>query len=298
MKKLLALILCVAMVLSLAPAAFASPISGTTGDGSAQSYPTKPGQQPKYQSVINAKKAIDDLNKDMKAMYYAIAADETVFGAAKGIFDFTDSLAKDLIKVESLELPGGGKIYQDTMQENVRKALNNMIANEVENYVNERYGSFTKKVDVVTGTTRQWVPTNPNIPWVGNWEDVPVVETRTYIKPDKYMDVFAKGLSNALSSSKAQKNIEAMIYGLAAINLQKDVNDRADDLYDDIVDWDHWDEFAAAWGGLTKPEDIYASAWMPTVDSILVPTAGGGVAVDTSSALTALTTGSFPVPNP
>ncbi len=292
------------MVLSIAPAAFANDLSGTTGNGTAQSYPTKPGQQPKYQSTINAKKAIDDLSKDMKAMYYAIAADETVFGAAKGIFDFTDSLAKELITVESFTLPGGGKIYQDTMQENVRKALNNMIANEVENYVNERYGSFTKKVPVTT-TTRGPVPVpgyEALFPVVQQEGDITVTEYKTYIKPEKYMEVFAKGLSNALSSSKAQKNIEAMIYGLAAINLQKDVNDRADDLYDDIRDWDHWDEFAGAWGALSNPDPDalqggYAGAWMPTVDSILVPTAGGGVSIDTSSAFTALTTGSFPVPN-
>jgi hypothetical protein len=300
MKKLLAMILCVVMVLSIAPAAFASPISGTTGNGTAASY--TPDLQPKYQSVVNAKKAIDDLNKDMKAMYYAIAADETVFGAAKGIFDFTDSLAKELITADSLTVinPDGSKtkIYQDTMQENVRKALNGMIANEVENYMNDRFGSFTKKVNVVTGTARQWVPVagqEGNFPLVGEWQVGPVVETKTYIKPDKYMEVFAKALTNALSSSKAQKNIEAMVYGLAAINLQKDVNDRADDLYDDIRDWDHWGEFAGGWGLLTNPDGAYSSAWMPTADSILVPTAGGGVSADSYPAFTALTTGSFPV---
>ena len=291
MKKLLAMILCVAMVLSFSATAFASPISGTTGDGSAASYAND--KVPKYQSVVNAKKAIDDLNKDMKAMYYAIAADETVFGAAKGIYDFTDSLAKSLITVDELKLPGGGKIYQDDLQSNVRKALNGLIANEVENYMNDRFGSFTKNVDVVTMTPGRWF-----FNWqTGQFEQemVATTETKTYIKPDKYMEVFAKALTNALSSSKAQKNIEAMVYGLAAINLQKDVNDRADDLYDDIRDWDHWGEFAGGWGLLTKPEDIYASAWMPTDDSILVPTAGGGVSADTYSAFTALTTGSFPV---
>ena len=54
-------------------------------------------------------------------------------------------------------------------------------------------------------------------------------------------------------------------------------------------------EFAGGWGLLTDPDGAYSSAWMPTDDSILVPTAGGGVSADTYSAFTALTTGSFPV---
>ena len=298
MKKLLALILCVVMVMSLAPAAFAG-AEGSTGDGTAHGYRTD--KTPKYDSTINAKKAIDNLSKDMKAMYYAIAADETVFGAAKGIYDFTDSLAKELITADSLTVinPDGTKtkIYQDDLQSNVRKALNELISNEVENYMNDRIGSFTKNVDVET-TTRQLVPNVPGWPWAGyHYEDVTTTTTKTYIKPDKYMEVFAKALTNALSSSKAQKNIEAMVYGLAAINLQKDVNDRADDLYDDIRDWDHWSEFTG-WGALSNPdpdarEGGYAGAWMPTYDSILVPTAGGGVAADYDFALDALTTGHF-----
>ena len=297
MKKLLALILCVVMVMSLAPAAFANDLSGTTGNGTADDY--KRDKTPKYDSTINAKKAIDDLSKDMKAMYYAIAADETVFGAAKGIYDFTDSLAKELITADSLTVinPDGSKtkIYQDDLQSNVRKALNELISNEVENYMNDRFGSFTKSVNVETTTPGRW-HLNPYT-WQWEQEMVTTTETRTYIKPDKYMEVFAKALTNALSSSKAQKNIEAMVYGLAAINLQKDVNDRADDLYDDIRDWDHWTEFAG-WGKLSNPdpdarEGGYAGAWMPTVDSILVPTAGGGVAADYDFALDALTTGHF-----
>jgi hypothetical protein len=94
MKKLLALILCVAMVMSFSATAFAGN-EGTTGG---QGYDVDFDRIPKYADASDAKKIVTNLGKDMKAMYYAIAADEAVFGTAKGIYDFTDSLAKDLLK--------------------------------------------------------------------------------------------------------------------------------------------------------------------------------------------------------
>jgi hypothetical protein len=244
MKKLLAMILCVAMVLSIAPAAFAA---GTTG-GIAQDY--FPDRTPEYADTSVAKKAITDLGKDMKAMYYAIAADEAVFGTAKGIYSMTDSLAKELLKdIDKYETPFGD-IYQEDLIDNVRKGLNHIIGNEIANYLNDRVGTFTN--------------------------------SNGYVQPDKYMNTFIKAVNNALTSNKAQKNIQAIVYGLAALNLQKTVNDRADDLYDDIIDWDHWKEFhwtTDANGNainVTEPDLYgYAWSWLPTdgeTNTVLVPT--------------------------
>ena len=244
MKKLLAMILCVAMVLSIAPAAFAA---GTTG-GEAQDY--FPDRTPEYADTSVAKKAITDLGKDMKAMYYAIAADEAVFGTAKGIYSMTDSLAKELLKdIDKYETPFGD-IYQEDLIDNVRKGLNHIIGNEIANYLNDRVGTFTNGAG--------------------------------YVQPDKYMNVFVKAVNNALTSNKAQKNIQAIVYGLAALNLQKTVNDRADDLYDEIIDWDHWKEFhwtTDANGNainVTEPDLYgYAWSWLPTdgeTNTVLVPT--------------------------
>ena len=244
MKKLLAMILCVAMVLSIAPAAFAA---GTTG-GTAQDY--FPDRTPEYADTSVAKKAITDLGKDMKAMYYAIAADEAVFGTAKGIYSMTDSLAKELLKdIDKYETPFGD-IYQEDLIDNVRKGLNHIIGNEIANYLNDRVGTFTNGAG--------------------------------YVQPDKYMNVFVKAVNNALTSNKAQKNIQAIVYGLAALNLQKTVNDRADDLYDDIIDWDHWKEFHWTTDedgnaiNVTEPDLYgYAWSWLPTegeTNTVLVPT--------------------------
>ena len=203
------------MVLSFSATAFAGNEGTTGGKGYAVDFDR---DNPEYMDTSDAKKIVTNLGKDMNAMYYAIAADEAVFGTAKGIYDFTDSMAKDLLKdIDKLEgkvwnqstgLYEDVTIYQEDLISNVRKGFNHMIGNEIANYLNDRVDSF------VNGDGR--------------------------IQPDKYIKVFNKAVTEALTSNKAQKNIQALIYGLAAINLQKSVNDRADDLYDDIVEWDHW----------------------------------------------------------
>ena len=273
MKKLLAMILCVAMVLSIAPAAFAA---GTTG-GIADDY--APDRTPKYADASVAKKAITDLGKDMKAMYFAIAADEAVFGTAKGIYDMTDSLAKELLKDTDKFTyydASGDKhtIYQDDLIDNVRKGFNHIIGNEIANYLNDRIDAFTNND--------------------GN------------VQPDKYLNTFVKAVNNALTTNKAQKNIQSIVYGLAALSLQKSVNDRADDLYDDIIDWDHWKEFH--WTvddegnaiNVTKPHDDvddYTSMWLPTLgetNTVLVPTGSEATGSDAALATAILTaTGMF-----
>jgi len=268
MKKLLAMILCVAMVLSIAPAAFAG--AGSTGGW--YNYDEEYERTPKYASTGVAKKAITDLGKDMKAMYYAIAADETVFGTAKGIYDMTNGMAKDLLKdTDKLEywaldpttgVPVKHTIYQEDLIDNVRSGFNHIIGDEIANYLTKHRGSFT--------------------------------DSDNNFKPDKYLNTFVKAVNEALTSEKAQKNIQALVYGLATINLQKSVNDRADDLYDEIVDWDHWKEFY--WtthydeeGNLvadqvTKPHnafDNYAWMWRPTdgdTNTVLVPTGSNAAA--------------------
>jgi hypothetical protein len=275
MKKLLAMILCVAMVLSLAPAAFAG--SGSTGGK--YNWDEEYEREPNYISAGAAKKAVSDLTKDMKAMYYAIAADETVFGTAKGIYDMTNGMAKELLKdTDKLTyyttdpttgLPVKHTIYQEDLIDNVRSGFNHIIGDEIANYLTKHSGSFT--------------------------------DDDNHIKPEKYMNTFVKAVNEALTSNKAQKNIQALVYGLAALNLQKSVNDRADDLYDEIVEWDHWKEFY--WTNhieideetgdpiivadqVTKPHDAvddYTWMWMPTdgeTNTVLAPTGSDNTAAD------------------
>lgn len=271
MKKLLALILCVAMVMSFSATAFAA---GTTGGE--YNYDEEYEREPSYISAGAAKKAVSDLTKDMKAMYYAIAADEAVFGTAKGIYDMTNSMAKDLLKdTDKLTYWAPDPkdptkmvkhtIYQEDLIDNVRSGFNHIIGDEIANYLTKHSGSFT--------------------------------DDDNHIKPEKYMNTFVKAVNEALTSNKAQKNIQALVYGLAAINLQKSVNDRADDLYDEIVEWDHWKEFY--WTNhkdektgkivadqVTKPHDAiddYTWMWMPTgadTNTVLAPTGSDNAAAD------------------
>jgi hypothetical protein len=195
-------------------------------------------QEPTYVSKTTARRAVENLGKDVKAMYTALAADQTVFGTAKTIYDMTDSLSKDLLKgigsytyyttetINGQQVRVAHEIYEDDLATNVRKSLNAIIGNTVTNYMNDRVSQFTSEVkDPVTKEV------------IGR-----------VVKPEKYLEVWGKAVQNALSSEKAQKNIEAMVTGLFALKVQKDVNDGANDLYTDIVDWDHWNEFK--WGSI------------------------------------------------
>jgi len=239
MKKLLALILCVMMFVAVIPtAAFAyTPTVGQyTNQNAANGLLVD--QEPTYVSKTTARRAVENLGKDVKAMYTALAADQTVFGTAKTIYDMTDSLSKDLLKgigsytyyttetINGQQVRVAHEIYEDDLATNVRKSLNAIIGNTVTNYMNDRVSQFTSEVkDPVTKEV------------IGR-----------VVKPEKYLEVWGKAVQNALSSEKAQKNIEAMVTGLFALKVQKDVNDGANDLYTDIVDWDHWNEFK--WGQL------------------------------------------------
>jgi hypothetical protein len=242
MKKLLAMILCVAMVLSIAPAAFAA---GTTG-GIATTY--TPDLTPKYLDKAVASTLVSDLTKDIKALYTATVANETVFGSAKAIYSMTDSLAKELLKdTEKVKFPDGTTIYNEDLATNLRKALNHVIGDEIRNYMNDR-------VDAYTNTA-------------GN------------IQPDKYLNTYVKALNSTLGSAKAQKNIEALILSIATMSTMSKANDAADDLYDAIVDWDHWDEFN--WGAIATmdPDGRYDTAWLPS-DTTLIPTGSWVAGVD------------------
>jgi hypothetical protein len=279
MKKLLALILCVVMVLSFSATAFAA---GTTG-GEAEPFVDEDGylmdRWPAYMSAAAAKKTVTDLGKDIKAMYTAIAADEAVFATAKGIYSMTDSLAnellKDIEKVTFLDENGVKyNVYNEDLVSNVRKGLNHIIGDEIANYLNDRVDAFTNSD--------------------GN------------VQPEKYLNTFVKAVNNAFTSTKGQKNIEALVYGLAALNTQIKVNERADDLYNDITEWDHWKEFYWTIGynkdGEIVPTNVqnpdpdagnggYTWTWLPTQawnNTVLVPTGSQATAGDAALAAAVL----------
>jgi hypothetical protein len=241
MKKLLAMILCVVMVLSLAPAAFAA---GTTGGVAI----VNADQVPNYLDKAVMNSLIKDLNSDIKALYTATVANETVFGSAKAIYDLTNNLAKDLLKdTEKVKFPTGETLYNEDLVSNLRKSLNHVIGNEIRNYMNDRVAAYTNSA--------------------GN------------IQPEKYLNTYVKALNNTLGSETAQKNIEGIMLAIATMSAMQKANDAADDLYKEIKDWDHWNEFN--WGNINTmdPSNNYFTTWLPS-STTLIPSGSAAASVD------------------
>ena len=225
MKKLLALILCVMMFVAVIPtAAFADSISGGA-------VPSNPGWNAKRDSID----AIKDLKDDITAMYYALAADQTVFGVAKTYHDLADGLAKSMFDgKDSVEIAGVKK-YHDELVDNVRVYIKGIIGSEI-----------MKELDA-----------NKN-----GWYDA---DKGTY-DPQKYLKAFSDAATKAVASEKAQKGIEALVMGLAALSAQSDINDAGEDLYYAMVDWGMkkynefgWEDFLA--GGAAAPLTPNSEAW-------------------------------------
>ena len=204
MKKLLALILCVMMLVAVVPtAAFADSISGGA-------VPSKSGWADKQTSA----QLIKNLRDDMKAMAFSLAADQTVVGVAKSFHDLAEGLAKQMFDgVESVKI-GTKTIYHDDLVDNTRAYIKSVIGAEI-----------MKELDA-----------NKN-----GWYNA---EKNTY-DPEKYLNAFATAATKAVNSAKAQKGLEALVMGLAALKQQQAVNDAGEDLYYDLVDWgmDKYTEF-------------------------------------------------------
>ena len=129
MKKLLAMILCVAMVLSIAPAAFADPGVGSAESGWAS-------------KTVNSN-AIDNLKDSINSMYAALAVNQTVFGTAKAMHDLTDGMVKALFAdTDSVDF-GDHVVYHDDLVANARAYLKGIIGGEINNYIDKRIDAMT-----------------------------------------------------------------------------------------------------------------------------------------------------------
>ena len=207
MKKLLALVLCVMLFVSIIPtAAFADDWQVVGSKSVSGGY---------YAAKVN-KSAIDDLKDAMENMYSSLAANQTVFGTAQALHSMADDLVKGLFAdVEDYTALDKTVYDHDDLVTNSRAFLKGIIGAYITDYVTTREAA--------------WKDAAGNI----DYED--------------YLKVYTKGVQNALTSSKAQKGIEAFIYSLAALKMQDAVADAHDDLKDAIIDWNDygskWDEF-------------------------------------------------------
>ena len=262
MKKLLALILCVMLFVSVIPtAAFAA---GTTGGVAWTSGAT--AAKPAWKDTAVSKKTISDLNKDIKAIYYAMAADDAVFATAKTMYALSDGIAAGLLEgvdnktftwYDDQGVQPSVTLYHDDMVDNVRAYLNANIGNEITNYINKRAGLWT--------------------------------DSAGHVKPEAYLKVFADAATKAVSSEKAQKGIEALATALFAIKVQGNANDHADDLYTAIKEWgnDKMAEFGWEWIATDPSVPDYFTGWLPEYD-VLVPTGSQATSADAAEGYTAL----------
>ncbi len=164
MKKLLALVLCVVMVLSMAPAAFAADELPT--------HPYQPAPAPatptdEWPSIYASTKAISNAKKNIEYLYNGLAADNAVFSGIKAMDSFVVNLAKGLFtdvddftyytKVWNGEKYVDKKITvsNDTLVKNTKAELRDIIGDSISDYMNDHIASYAEistHVEVVDGT--------------------------------------------------------------------------------------------------------------------------------------------------
>jgi len=231
MKKLLALVLCVMLFVSIIPtSAFAYNSSSANSKYIGDAETLADGWYP----VATNKDAIDDLKDAMEDMFLALATNQTVFGTAKTLHDMANGLADSLFAgVDSIELNGFKEVEHDDLVANTRGYLKSIIGDYVTDYVNDRQAAWLELDDA------------------GNPEGIDY---------ENYLKIYAKGVEKSLTSAKAQKGIEALIYSLAALKLADSVEDEFDDLKDAMIDWN---DYGSKWAEFGWPlyGDAAASAF-------------------------------------
>lgn len=129
MKKLLAMILCVAMVLSIAPAAFAAG----------------------WDSKAVSKEAIKDANDAIKYMYNAIVADEGVFATVSAVDGFVSDFSKELFSsVDGTIKLNGNNYTQEGLEKGLKKYIRTTVGEEINDYLTKHKGAFTNSQGVIT----------------------------------------------------------------------------------------------------------------------------------------------------
>jgi len=305
MKKLLALILCVVMVLSLAPMAFAD---------ADQPFPTSDADA-KWYSTSAAKKVVSNAKKNIEYMYGGLAADEAVFGTIKAMDSIVVDLAKGMFEGidEYTYVNGGVKWYisNSTLVDNTKAVLRNVIGGEVADYMNKHASSYidgasihyefagenrlfssgvtntntgytfytTAAGDIYakgTGNTWYLVDTSgtpyttaaETIEWLAdagagrftqiNPANGPAEIIDYRYDPIKYANSFATAVTKALSSEKGAANLSAYMYTLMQMKVAKEVDDKLDDFWTSVRNWEDGTAILDAYGFAEASMDPYA----------------------------------------
>jgi polyhydroxyalkanoate synthesis regulator protein len=263
MKKLLALILCVMMFVAVMPT------SAFAGGGivAPTPVPTAPPTGGSYahtwEGKMAATKAVEEMSDAITNMYSGIAADQGVFNTVKAIDDTIKSMADSMFDgIDEATftysyIDATGKYVTTSKPYSTNKDLTDAakaylrehVGDEITKYMNDHISSFTDSKTINVGTS--------------TGSSTLTKTTVTVINPIKYMNTFATAASKAMSSEKAAKNIEAIVYAAAMAKVQKDTSDKMDDLYNDMQAWGDLDKLAQY--GWSVPGNPSSTDWDPYV---------------------------------
>ena len=186
-----------------------------------------------------ANKAVKSASEAIEAMVAGLAADNGVYGTVKAIDGVVVDLSKDLFKgIEDNYTIGGRTVTPKNMEDLTKAYLRSHIGGEITSYMHDHINNYAELKTLADGTTV------------------------TVYDPVKYMNAFATAASKAMGSSKAAKNLQAIVLGVTMVKTQKDVLDGMKDLYDEWKEWDDGDNIFKAYGfnSVTNPK---VTDWEP-----------------------------------
>ena len=274
MKKLLALVLCMMMFVSvMSTSAFANqPTISAHPDLDTGSLAVIPNAAANNKAIKNAKENIE-------FMYGALAADNAVFGTIKSVDSVVSNLAKEMFKdVDwAFGLPGS------KLESNTKTVLRDYIGSAIIDYLEDhsnKFESVSKSFRFIQddgtalGLTYTGKSTSTGDPiyvdkngtiyavngagwWVADkgtnvteaqhddisgigWTATQAVNTRYTYKydPIAYANTFADAVNNAFNSKDGASMLQALAYQLYSAKVYSDLDEKFDDLYDEIRDWE------------------------------------------------------------
>ena len=239
MKKLLALILCVMMFVSVIPTmAFAADASGKTAtDPTIKEYPVI--ENPLKEASVYEKLAKDWIKgtkETIATAYGTMVADKVVYSTAKGmddmIVDLVDSLTKKLVDDnKTIVTVRDGNVYTNTFN----KTFVNGVKDQVRYLIDEMVATDMAKTYKYTDADGK-------------------------VDPVKYAQTFSKAVNDALTNKKFVAAYQDVATWAALLSLVSDTNDALKDEYDawkETIDADFDEKF----------ETRYPKLWAEYIDT-------------------------------